>query len=94
MTSALRTTGSTRAWRRTLAATTRQLRADQAAGQPPACPYCHTPIRPGQAWDLDHTVPRIHGGTDYHLRPAHRGCNRAAGATTRRRSTAAPSRQW
>lgn len=94
MTSALRPRGSTRQWRHIAAAAAATLHADHAAGRRVGCPYCDRPILPGQHFDIDHTIPRIHGGLDYHVRPAHRSCNRRAGATTRRRSTATPSRHW
>jgi 5-methylcytosine-specific restriction endonuclease McrA len=94
VTSSLTPRGSTRRWRSIVAAVTRQVHTDHAAGRPVTCPYCNQPIRPGQRFDVDHAIPRIHGGTDLHLRPAHTSCNRAAGATTRRPRTAAPSRPW
>jgi hypothetical protein len=94
MTSALTTRGSTRQWRTLRAALGAALHAAHRAGRRVECPYCDQPILPGQHFDVDHTIPRIHGGTDYHVRPAHAACNRRAGATTRARSTATPSRPW
>lgn len=61
-----------------------------------ACARCGNLIRPGQAWDLDHTDDRT--GL---LGPSHRSCNRAAGADkmnkARRRPGEYPyrwSRRW
>ena len=56
------------------------------------CTRCFDYIHPGQLWDLDHTDDR----TDY-LGPAHRGCNRSAGATKGnqgRARTPTPERDW
>lgn len=45
------------------------------------CHLCHRPIRPGQAWDLDHAHALALGGDlDGPVHPAHRSCNRAHGA--------------
>ena len=57
-------------------------RAAIAATLPAPCPFCGRLVKLGQAWDVDHATPRIHGGTDTagNLRPAHAACNRAAGA--------------
>lgn len=60
-----------------------------AYGQP--CPWCGETMERWQRLDLDHTVPRAHGGT-VGDRIMHRACNRerGEGATDR----AAPSRDW
>lgn len=48
----------------------------------PVCWLCGEPIRPGQAWHVDHVVARKAGGTDdvRNLRPAHASCNLRRGA--------------
>jgi 5-methylcytosine-specific restriction endonuclease McrA len=48
----------------------------------PVCHLCGRDITAGQAWDVDHLVPRSMGGTDAlaNLRPAHARCNRSRGA--------------
>jgi hypothetical protein len=46
------------------------------------CPRCGTLIQPGELWDLDHDDNR----TTYRG-PAHRSCNRAAGARNAARKT-------
>lgn len=47
----------------------------------PTCWLCGQAIRPGQAWDVDHVIPRSEGGSDAlaNLRPAHASCNRSRG---------------
>lgn len=48
------------------------------------CPTCGLPIHPtDDDWDIDHTVPRIHGGPlgRDNQRPVHATCNRSAGAS-------------
>lgn len=52
-------------------------------GQAFTCPRCARPVVLGMAWDLDHTDDR----TGYHG-PAHRSCNRGAGAAIRERRRA------
>lgn len=59
-----------------------KLRASIAAvqlGGP--CGYCHAPVLASQIWELDHAIPRAHGGSDdpANLRIVHRLCNRRAG---------------
>lgn len=61
------------------------------------CSHCGEAILPGQAWDMDHLVPRADGGAlldPANLAPAHRACNRRAGQamTTARRRPAHPQR--
>lgn len=56
--------------------------APLAIGQ--LCPYCHRPMRPGQALDLDHSTTRALDPSSVGDRMAHATCNRRAGATTRR----------
>lgn len=42
------------------------------------CRRCHTPIRPGQKWELGHPVnaPYATGNTDQGLAPEHSSCNK------------------
>jgi hypothetical protein len=95
MTSTLTGRGSTRRWRELRAHWTPLVAAGHVT-----CWRCGQPIHPGQPWDLGHRTDRALGGTDHDTAPEHRHrtgtCpgNRAAGATTRRPSTAAPSRPW
>lgn len=58
------------------------LRREVIAVYGPVCWLCGGAIVPGQAWDIDHVVPRARGGGDGvgNLRPAHAGCNRSRGA--------------
>lgn len=49
-----------------------QRTVDQGAAR---CTRCGGAIRPGSAWDLDHTEDR-----SGYLGPAHAACNRSAGA--------------
>lgn len=84
MTSALRPTGSTRAWRR--------LRAAVGATLPRPCTRCGVTIRPGDPWHLDHVVARVDGGTDDNVGPAHPVCNMRAGQTASRRLRPVPYR--
>lgn len=53
-----------------------------------ADPQCPGFIEPGEPWDLDHI--------DGTLRPAHRACNRRAGAVNRNKIHARhrPTREW
>jgi hypothetical protein len=58
------------------------------AGVVMLCPFCHAQLRYGERLDLDHSLPRVYGGTTGD-RLAHASCNRAAGAVisnTRRRT--------
>jgi 5-methylcytosine-specific restriction endonuclease McrA len=52
------------------------------------CQLCELPIMEGQAWDVDHIVPRSQGGLhhDGNLRLAHKGCNSARGARMQQES--------
>jgi 5-methylcytosine-specific restriction endonuclease McrA len=68
-----------------------------AYGQP--CPICGRVMRPDQALDLDHTIPRVLGGSRGPLRIAHASCNRRSGAVlrnrlARERKTPRRSRDW
>lgn len=54
-----------------------------ALGTP--CPRCGWIMLTGQALDLGHAVSVAHGGRRGPKRIEHAACNRAAGATTRRR---------
>jgi hypothetical protein len=57
-----------------------------------ACTRCGRQIEPGQLWDLDHTDDR-----SGYLGPAHRSCNRSAGAVKGNRARGAvrrSSREW
>lgn len=47
-----------------------------------ACFYCKGRARTEDPWETDHIIPHAEGGSDHisNLRPAHRSCNRAAGA--------------
>jgi hypothetical protein len=45
------------------------------------CPLCGWPMYRDQRLDLDHEVPRVHGGGDGPTRLAHSRCNRSAGAS-------------
>lgn len=56
----------------------RRKRLSPPQGDP--CPFCRTPLWPGQRLDADHAVPRTLGGKDSPLRWAHASCNRRAGA--------------
>lgn len=51
-------------------------------------PQCPGAIKPGEAWDLDHIGQGLH--------PAHRACNRRAGAVNRNKLHARhrPTREW
>lgn len=57
-----------------------QLERRRADPQAEPCPFCGTMILPGQLWDLDHPTPVALGGRGGSGRPAHRRCNRQAGA--------------
>jgi 5-methylcytosine-specific restriction endonuclease McrA len=48
----------------------------------PTCWLCGQAIEAGQAWHVDHVVPRKAGGSDdvRNLRPAHASCNLKRGA--------------
>jgi hypothetical protein len=46
-----------------------------------ACPICAMTMLPGQALDLDHTLPVVLGGTGAGDRITHATCNRSTGAT-------------
>jgi 5-methylcytosine-specific restriction endonuclease McrA len=54
------------------------------------CPFCSLPIRPGQAWDLDHRIPKVIAPEaiwdESNHRPAHASCNRRHGAVLGNRS--------
>ena len=76
MTSALRPAGSTKAWRK--------LRAAWAATLPTPCCRCGVVVNVGDAWDLDHLVPRAEGGADDRLGVSHAVCNRRAGRAWQR----------
>ena len=41
---------------------------------------CDQPIRPGQPWDLGHTLDHAQGGDHHRRTPQHAHCNRRAGA--------------
>ncbi len=62
-------------------------------------PGCSRPIRPGEPWDLGHTIDRALGGEGGPVSPWHRSCNRGAGGrlgtTIQQRKTPGlpPSRQ-
>ena len=71
--SELRTAGGSRAWGRRRATWARSL---ELTGQLP-CSICGELIYNGDAWDLHHPIPRVHGGRDEDTRPAHSVCNRA-----------------
>jgi len=61
----------------------RQARAAARSGLPVLCPYCDRPILAGDEIDIDERMPRYLGGdplTRANTRPAHRRCNRRAGA--------------
>lgn len=67
-----------------------------AYGKP--CPLCGEVMAKGQALDLDHVVPRAHGG---HVRDGvritHASCNRSRGAGNAPRQRIAPpvtSQPW
>jgi hypothetical protein len=49
------------------------------AGAVMFCPFCQAQLRFGERIDLDHSLPRVYGGTTGD-RLAHASCNRAAGA--------------
>lgn len=53
------------------------------------CSRCHQLIGPGEPWDLDHL-------DEVREHPAHRACNRAAGAANRNRIHAhnRTTREW
>ena len=74
--SALTDRGSTRRWRK--------LRQYYAQTLPQPCAHCGKTVQPGEPWDLDHTVARVHGGDDRQLQISHPHCNRSRGATIRR----------
>jgi 5-methylcytosine-specific restriction endonuclease McrA len=77
MVSSLRPRGSTTAWRR--------LRQWHQQFIPCPCGICGEPVRIGDRWQLDHRVPRAHGGGDLgNLQISHARCNSVKGATTRR----------
>ena len=46
------------------------------------CWRCSAPARAGDPWEPDHVQPAIVGGASHpsNLKPAHRSCNRRAGA--------------
>src|SRR4051812_5356497 len=61
-----------------------QLRARWAVLLPVSCCRCGKPVDPEDEWDLDHAqLDVVLGGTHEGARPAHRYCNRAAGARLR-----------
>lgn len=66
------TTGRGYGWRHQQA---RRRIAPLVASGSAVCTRCRTRIWPGQAWDLDHSDDRSR-----YLGPAHRSCNRRAGA--------------
>lgn len=98
-TSALRPTGSTRAWRQL-----RQPFADHLAHVGPLnCRRCQQPIHHGDRWHLGHATDRALGGTDTDLWPEHEHCNTSAGARLGNQlrhqrhhaiATTTPSRDW
>ena len=49
------------------------------------CSRCNGSIQPGEPWDLDHTPDRA-----AYMGPAHRACNRAAGARVANANRAKP----
>ena len=61
----------------------KQRRKRWADRLPFPCSLCGQPVQPWDPWDLDHTTPTALGGTDDTARPAHRSCNRSAGAILR-----------
>lgn len=52
------------------------------AGRPILCPFCQMPVLIEQQWDVDHLDLLVDGGDRgrTNQRPAHRACNRGAGA--------------
>ena len=51
------------------------------------CYYCGLRAKTDDPWETDHIIPVVQGGNDHisNLRPAHRSCNRAAGARLKQR---------
>lgn len=70
MSSALRASGSTHAWR--------VLRRSVLDNRPHICATCGRELRPAEI-DVGHITPRIEGGSDDQLQIQCHACNRSAG---------------
>ena len=81
MASALRSTGSTRQWRKLRAAMEQRL-VDHGALP---CWRCGLPVTPDMPWNLGHVVDRALGGDDSALAPEHRRCSDSSGTETKRK---------
>src|SRR3954462_63083 len=72
----------------------RELRERWAARLPQPCPRCDRDVMPWEPWDLDHVGAPLALGGEHNpdIRPAHRSCNRRAGAELRQQIYAAGSK--